>query len=249
MYHMAYTYFVVCAAEAMIAWVIFPVYAMFAPLSNEKEDAVRFLHSSGISPIIVIIVSTMLLLLIIFKAKRERIFHVFVRIVKQARDGNGDEDTYLSNKSIGMLTIAALIAILIMVLPELSTSMKRPIVSLNIKKEIPGTEIQKMFDIQKEKEYEFQIRVDVEGLVADVRILNYQGQPMYQMFCHQTSASGTIEMKPGTYILSVSCLTDAAMFESYCNKMNYYLDDEDMGGYIAAYEQEAKLSKLLFEIR
>lgn len=248
-YHMAYTYFVVCASEAVITWVVFPIYAMFASLPNDKEDAVRFLHSSGISPVIVSLTSTILILLTIFMAKRKGIFHVFLQMIKQVRNDERTEVAYLSDKSMGRLALVALIAILMMILPELPDSMEKPIVSLNIENEIPGTEIQRMFDVQKEGEYDFQIQVDAEGLVTDVRILNFEKQPMYQMFCHQTAVGGTVEMKPGTYILSVICLTDIAMFDSYCNEKGYCTEDVDMEEYKAVYEQKAKLSKLLFEIK
>lgn len=248
-YHMAYTYFVVAATEAVIAWVVFPVYAMFAPLPNDKEDAVKFLHSSGISPVIVSIVSMALILLTIFMAKRKHIFDVFIQMIKQARNGGMAEDASLSAKSTVKLAAVALIVALVTALPELPVSMKIPIVSLNIENEVPGTEIQRAFNVQKEEEYNFEIQVDAEGLVADVRILNYEGQPMYQMLCHQTSASGRIEMKPGTYILSVNCLTDAATFENYCKEMGYYPGDIDREEYKEVYGQRTKLSKILLEIK
>lgn len=248
-YHMAYAYFVVSATGAVLAWVLLPVYSMFAPLPDTTDDVARFLNNSSVSPILVSLGSALVFLFSIFLAKRKEIFQVLIHTIKDIRDGGTDCNTCLSKKAIFGVTAAVLTAILIAVLPELPDILTKPILSLSVTEEIPETKTVKSFDIHQEKQYHFQIKLKAEGLLADIRILDAEQASVYQLLSGQASASGTISLAPGTYTLSVTYLTDADMFERQCSAWGHSFDDAQMKDFRSIYEQEARLSRLLFVIK
>lgn len=247
-YRMAYPYLVVTAVSAASVWVLFPIYSMFAPLPD-TEDVAKFLHSSGIPPIIVSLAGAMVVLFGVFVAKRRRIFPVWIQTVKQIRDGGEDRGARRSNQAMIGIAAAVLITAFVAVLPELPDFVTKPILSLTVTDEIPETETQMIFDIPQEKQYRFQIQLDAEGLLADVRILDSEQEPVYQMLSGQASAEGTLSLTPGTYTLTVTFLTDADLFEHHCDGMGYRLEEAEWEACRAVYEQEALLSRLCFVLQ
>ncbi len=65
----------------LIAWVMVPVMYLIKPLSA-NDDVVKFIQSSGLSPVVILIGALLLMAIAIFIIYKKHIFHAFKNIIK-----------------------------------------------------------------------------------------------------------------------------------------------------------------------
>lgn len=251
-YHLAYGWFFIGTTSSAFAWVLVPVYSMFAPFPDQTDDAVKFLNVSGIPPVAIALTAAAVILLSIFIAVKKRLFQTLVRLARDVGLGgaNSEVETLVSNKSMLGVSIAVLIAVCVAVLPELPDMMVKPVVSFAIADEVPEEETRRTFDIQRESMCHFQTRLDAEGILVVVSISNQDQELMFQNLIYDAvDSNSTFYLSPGTYSLSVTYLTDAGVFDRYWSAAGYSFEEQEMETFAEVYEQEARLSELFVELK
>lgn len=250
-YHMIYFLFFVISISSILAWVVIPAYSIFAPFPDQTDDVVKFLNTSGISPVIVSLGGVIVILFSIFIAARKQLLKDLIQLAKDIRNAkrNREVEITVSNKSMAGIALAVLIAILVTALFELPDVIAKPIVSFSITDEVPAATY-KTFDIQEENIYHFQTKLNAEGVLVDISISDQAQELVFQNLIYdQTDSNCTFYLSPGTYTLSVTYLTNADMFDRYCSIMDYHFEDWDMENFSSVYEHEAKLSGLFIELK
>lgn len=249
-YHVAYGIFFIAAISSLLAWVLIPAYSIFAPFPDETDDVVKFLNGSGISPVIVLLSAISIFAFNVFLAFKKRLLHTIFQIIKEAKkdSGNSEETWLVSGKSMLGGAACVLLAVFIAVLFEIGNNMMaEPILSFTIEREVPETATCVEFDIQKENTCNFKTRLDSQGLLAVVSIVDQTQETAFQnIIFDEFDSNSTFTLDPGTYILSVTYLTDADMFERWRSEKGY--DFEDMESLCSVFEQEAQLSRLSVEL-
>lgn len=249
-YHMAYGIFFIAATSSLLAWVLIPAYSMFETFPDQTDDVVNFLSGSGISPVIVFLSAIFIIAFNVFIAIKKRLLHTVFQFIKDAEkdSANSEVAQFISGKSIGKAAACALLAAFIAVLFEIGNSMMaEPILSFTIEREVPETATCVGFDIQKESTCNFKTRLDSQGLLAVVNIMDQERETAFQnIIFDEFDSNSTFTLDPGTYTLSVTYLTDADMFERWCSENGY--DLEDLGNLSSVFEQDAKLSRFFVEL-
>lgn len=247
-YHLAYGWFFTGAVSPALAWALIPVYSMFAPFPDQTDDAVKFLNVSGVPPVVVALAAVGVILLSIFIAVKKQLIQTWIQSLRDV--GNGGTKEVVSNRSMLGAGIAVLIAVCIIVLPELPDMMAKPVISFAITDEVPAAETYRTFDIRRESVYRFRTRLDAGGLLAVVSISDQDQELVFQNFIYdQADSNSTFDLSPGTYTLSVTYLTDAEAFDRYCSAGGYSFEDQVLEDFAAVYEQEARLSGLFVELK
>ncbi|MDE6625972.1 MAG: hypothetical protein K2K56_06350 [Lachnospiraceae bacterium] len=248
-YYMAYVCFYIITTASVLAWVFLPVYSMFAP-SPENDDVTKFLNISGISPVIVSLTAVIVILFSIFIAVRKQLFNFFIQLAKDIGKGrmNSEVERFVSQKSMLGVVGSIVVTVFIIVLVELPGITAKPILSFAVEDEVPETVTYRTFDIQQENEYNFQTRLDSDGLLVVVNISNQAQETVFRNIIYDKfDSNSTFDLPPGTYTLSVAYLTDTDMFESYCSTSD--LNFEDLKDLTSVYEQETQLSELFIELK
>lgn len=249
-YQMAYAVFFTITAASVLSWVCLPVCSMFAALP-ETDDVTKFLNSSGISPVLVSLTGIIIIVFSIVIAIKKRLFHTYVQLVKDVGYGrtNDEVEQLFSNKSMSGVAASVLIAAFITVQLELS-AIEKPIISFTAKNEVPETATYKTFDIQQEKIYNFQTRIDAQGLLAVVSISDKAKQTVFQnLLFNQSDSNSSFPLSPDTYTLSVTFLTDIDMCERYCSAMGYNFADWEREGFTSVYEREPHLTDFFVQLK
>lgn len=246
-YHLAYSYYILCSTISLSVWVIMPILSMFTSLPD-SDDVTKFLQTSKWPPIAVSFAGAALILLVLFIAKRNGMFQSLVcatRSLINTKDNSPD----LSKKEILGVSFALLTAILLTILLELPDIMTKPIISLTATDERDITDFQKSFEVVRDGNYRFQIQLDSQGILTDLRISDKEQNLHYQMLTEKASASNTIYLNAGTYTISVTYLKDIETFDRYCKEMNYVFDETAQKEMESIYEQDMKTPKLSLTIK
>lgn len=250
MYQMAYGIFFIAATSPLLAWVLIPAYSMFAPFPDQSDDVVKFLSGSGIPPVIVFLSAIFIIAFNVFIAIKKGLLHTVFQFIKDAEkdSANSEVAQFISSKSMEKAAACVLFAFFIAVLFEIGNSMMaEPILSFTIEREVPETATCVGFDIEKENTCNFRTRLDSQGLLAAVSIVDQTQEAAFQnIIFDEFDSNSTFTLDPGTYTLSVTYLTDADMFERWCSETG--CDFEDLKNLSSVFEQETKLSRLSVEL-
>lgn len=248
-YQMASFFFFLAAAGGALVWVLLPVRSVFAPWPDDTEDAAKFLQSSGFPPMAVALVTALAILLSVFLAEKKGILRGWLQIVKAVRADGPESRAAWPKKTIRRAAAAVLAAVFAVAVLELPGILTKPLLSFTAEGEIPKEEIQRAFEISEKGEYRFRIELEAAGLLADVRILDSGQEPVYRLLADRASASGTVALEPGRYTFVLICLTNQEMLERCCAEEKGCFADADPEALRAVFQQEAQLSRFLFEMR
>lgn len=103
------------------------------------------------------------ILLVLLLAKRKGMLRKYISTLKSMMSTEAEDDTSISKKAAWKLTAALLIVIVAAILPE-------PVISFSSEGQDAITDFENSFEIQYDRDYYFDIRLDAGGFLTVIRI-------------------------------------------------------------------------------
>ncbi len=217
-YHIGYILTAAMLTGSLLSWVFIPIISLFQ-MPPQGDDVTKFLNIADVNPIyvslIALLVMSGLVYLILKKGLFENVKWIYGSIYKPGK--------VLSKSFICAVVIAACLLMILFV-------RNKPILERSFDINATIEKQEKIdFKIQKDKVYQLELDLEAQGFITDVRILDENGNLIYQNFGEWFFLTTNIELSKGSYTLELSYLTDKEALKQHLEDMEYeQLDLETM---------------------
>jgi hypothetical protein len=202
-YHICYTIGSVSLVFTMMVWVVIPVISLFT-LPPQGDDVTKFLDAIGVNPLFVSFGALLLITAFVVLMYKKSLFLRIKEIVLFLRNRKISKKHILFAISIGVFIIAAAI-------PVFYNIAFRPVVlnaSIVTDNVLQNPYQERTFTIEKNMTYTVQFAMRSQGSITALRIVDADGELVFQDLAEDFTNEFAIELEKGVYTLSLTYLYD-----------------------------------------
>jgi hypothetical protein len=209
-YHIGYLCASISLVSSTITWIILPIISLFAPLPL-GDDVTEFLDVVGINPLFVSLGACLLIAAFVFLLMKKGLLKRAIEMFHALRKNKVDRKHILL--IVGTVVFSVVVTIAILGGVAFSPAVfETSIVTDNV---LETTYRECTFIIEESKSYSVDLAIRSPGLITAVRIVDENGQLVYQDLAEDFATEFTMELQKGIHTLSLSYLADYEAVEHF----------------------------------